>query len=52
MPEDRENENLEEATDPPDNQRSKLDNQPGKKDGASLDSTGDAASATDPPDNQ
>ena len=46
MPEDRENENLEEATDPPDNQRSK------KEDGASLDSTDDAASATDPPDNQ
>ena len=46
MPEDRENENLEEeATDPPDNQRS-------KEDGKSLDSTGDAATATDPPDNQ
>jgi hypothetical protein len=45
MPEDRENENLEEATDPPDNQRN-------KEDSASADSTGDAASATDPPDNQ
>ena len=46
MPEDREDEKLEEATDPPDNQRSK------KEEGASRDSTGDAASATDPPDNQ
>jgi hypothetical protein len=45
MPEDRENENPEEATDPPDNQRS-------KEDGKSPDSTGDAATATDPPDNQ
>ena len=45
MPEDKENENLDEATDPPDNQRS-------KEDGASPDSTDDAASATDPPDNQ
>jgi hypothetical protein len=45
MPEDRENENLDQATDPPDNQRSiEVD--------ASLDSTSDAASATDPPDNQ
>jgi hypothetical protein len=45
MPEDRENENLEEATDPPDNQRS-------IEDGVSLDSTGGEANATDPPDNQ
>jgi hypothetical protein len=45
MPEDREHENLEEATDPPDNQL----NETG---GVNLDSTGDEASATDPPDNQ